>query len=972
MSEIDLQERFPEMRPVKSAPGLWTINGCGTSLYGSRDRDPETGTYVTTLCLTFVFIPLFAISSYRVALAPSQGWYFLGRVPLSGLAWAWNFAVAVCLAGAIGGGTFHVIYNSPDAIAARKFSEAEQKLENGKVVEAAEAFRSLRFGHSSKKSEALAKLETLHEHPKVQAASIDDLKRVLEIELLSHESKVEDPLEQAIYRVGLEKVKEDGLSDPENAANLISMLVPLAIDLETINEVSQPIYEALLTSEPDNVAFRGQLALIYESDSKLDQCRELLETHAEKLGESEGARILGQIWMSDGREDEALPLLEAYCESRLSALRKAEQSYDAAYEIARENVISQLQRGEAPQSFYDQYDSASEEGQIELVETIIATRLSEDVRLEGLRESYVEALSVVPAGMDLGMALLRKAQATKDAEEQRELLESAEETFFAVRSVMGDSDEFRLYLGQVNYWLGKFEEGKALFDALLTDNDRNPEYLTVVASLVRSVGRDAEARELAEEASEATEPGPRKFNIASFRAAMMTSLEDQIVWLERADPNDQRVIAGLFSAKGSLAQRDGKREQAQVLLRKSIDAFAQLEENAATLNNSGLVFIQLYQLVGETSDYVEGLRRLEKAIEFAPTDSTVRSNTAAIITSSIYRDLVNRFLGDVDWNRVVGGPSDRLLALLSHDRSSERVVGEAMSEHPRMSKATDLLQEVLVLAPKGASHYLELLELYRVTEDVDAIEQLRTRTLDAKPEVDYVYVKNLINKNDDHGVLVESLRTMTNAAWDALEVDDLNSPTKECLALHLTDRLAGLATFENVDRIDEAIGLLQRIYDERPSSGTENALHGLHLIRLHQSLISNNRQYAEIAEANGGRVPPSYLIVALINDQPTLRESIIEHPDFVASAEWLKKSILQDGGFVGTWSWAMLRHVEPELVDNHQESDERQRIRLASQDIERRTSRSPFTEALMEYWELQRSGEEAADLAFERLDSLGF
>jgi len=68
-------------------------------MYGSRDFDQETGTYVTSACLTVLFIPIFVIGSYRVADAPAEGWFssggwhVLGKVPLSPLAKGWNWTM---------------------------------------------------------------------------------------------------------------------------------------------------------------------------------------------------------------------------------------------------------------------------------------------------------------------------------------------------------------------------------------------------------------------------------------------------------------------------------------------------------------------------------------------------------------------------------------------------------------------------------------------------------------------------------------------------------------------------------------------------------------------------------------------------------------------------------------------------------------------------------------------------------------
>src|SRR5437764_240678 len=97
----DLSSRFPQLRPLSSAPSLSTVTGIGCMVYGRRDLDDETGTYVKTHWFTFLFIPVLALGAYRVADAP-PGWYFHGRVSLSPGAKAWNVGVLCLLLGLIG------------------------------------------------------------------------------------------------------------------------------------------------------------------------------------------------------------------------------------------------------------------------------------------------------------------------------------------------------------------------------------------------------------------------------------------------------------------------------------------------------------------------------------------------------------------------------------------------------------------------------------------------------------------------------------------------------------------------------------------------------------------------------------------------------------------------------------------------------------------------------------------------------
>jgi len=41
MSEFmeDLQQRYPEMKPISSAPTMFSVNGIGTACYGEADYD---------------------------------------------------------------------------------------------------------------------------------------------------------------------------------------------------------------------------------------------------------------------------------------------------------------------------------------------------------------------------------------------------------------------------------------------------------------------------------------------------------------------------------------------------------------------------------------------------------------------------------------------------------------------------------------------------------------------------------------------------------------------------------------------------------------------------------------------------------------------------------------------------------------------------------------------------------------------
>lgn len=110
-------------RPVKAAPSLVTLNGCGTMLFGSRDPWQD-GSYVATRFVTAAFIPLLPIDAWRVRPGEGSTYYFLAKEPLS--ATARNFR-RILLGGilALGVATqVHGWYTSPARAAAGRLDEA--------------------------------------------------------------------------------------------------------------------------------------------------------------------------------------------------------------------------------------------------------------------------------------------------------------------------------------------------------------------------------------------------------------------------------------------------------------------------------------------------------------------------------------------------------------------------------------------------------------------------------------------------------------------------------------------------------------------------------------------------------------------------------------------------------------------------------------------------------------------------------
>src|SRR3954454_19315683 len=222
-----LREKFPELRPVKRAPVLTTVNGIGLSMFGKRDADSETGTYVKTHCLCFIYIPLFALGAYRVADGPNRSWYFLGKTRLSSLARNWNLgllAVCVIVAALL---TEHSLTSSPEFQARRDLSKAAEVLAAGKPLEAATIYGRVAQGSASADlgrkglRESMARCIT-NDSPEQVAGAFHLLAS------LPKRVSMPEPVLPNAYEHGLALVDKFRANNPEGALDILQQVAPLA------------------------------------------------------------------------------------------------------------------------------------------------------------------------------------------------------------------------------------------------------------------------------------------------------------------------------------------------------------------------------------------------------------------------------------------------------------------------------------------------------------------------------------------------------------------------------------------------------------------------------------------------------------------------------------------------------------------------------------------------------------------------
>src|SRR5262249_38533263 len=288
-----------------------------------------------------------------------------------------------------------------------------------------------------------------------------------------------------LFEKGRDAAKKHADANPRAALAMLDTIQPLAKAEEELHDVRLVAFKSLLTKNPNDLDAASGLALVLESRGDFDGCEKLLAPHAQDLGDREGARILGQIHVNKGKFEEAYALLAPYTEKRLAQLRENEENLKRVVQQVDNDVLAELKQGRAMNFDIRAYRAANKDEQQRMVQDYLDNRLRDDPRFKNAQAALRGQRPVVQAAMDLGVVLLRRAQAEAKPETRKKELERAEKSFLAVRGVVGRDEGVRLGLGEVYYWLGKHAEGKKEFDDLLAAHERKTETVLLVAQTLR-------------------------------------------------------------------------------------------------------------------------------------------------------------------------------------------------------------------------------------------------------------------------------------------------------------------------------------------------------------------------------------------------------------------------------------------------------------------------------------------------------
>jgi hypothetical protein len=673
------------------------------------------------------------------------------------------------------------------------------------------------------------------------------------------------PLVPEAFQRGLALVEKAGPADPDSALKLLDTVALLEPKNESLPQRRIDLLRAVVQAQPTNITRVVELALTYEKAQRMKDCHELLLRHRDHLGSTEGARLLGQHLLQESQYEDAYRLLYPYVQARLTRLHTIEQSYTNAVSGTYRAAVAHLRYGKADQKFYADYDKASKAEKEEMVERFVQQWMQGDANYRRALEQLKDANQIVHVTLDLGIVQLNRAQGFTDPAQRKVELEAAEKSFLAIRGLAGETEEYRLFLGQVYYWLGRAAEGKDLFEQLLASKNRAYPSLMALSQALREVGEDKEARALLEEAYRTGSAGPQKFRAASLRAVVAKDVADKISWLERGDVAEVATQVALNSAKGEQAVEQGRKEAAAGFLRKAIAGYESLTKSAAVLNNTGLAYLTLYEVDGRPEELNRGLSLIEQAVAMAPGNSILMINTTQVLLARALMDLLR---DQLRFDLLKEQPNIEAFAFLYDNEAQRREMFQRLRANENMKKAMAYLDRALLLSPKSRSLYREQFYFQAAFEDQTELhklqQRLRTAQLDA---AEYQAESRESWDGAKDGEYLAKLETQIQRYEGLLQVDGVRQHpgTLEYVTVSLNNvRLAALP-YGGKSRPRDILRSAEAAYQARHSSATRTSLAAAQYACALETLNRQDPELDALIKRTARVLSPRYLTAFLLD-----------------------------------------------------------------------------------------------------------
>ena len=810
----------------------------------------------------------------------------------------------------VGGAGFWIYHQSPEQVAARQLQQAATAQASGQLRQAAELYTAVAESRIPVAPQGASGLRTLLDATRLQAVPGTDAARVLVLAQRVRAAGQAVMPPKDLLALGWTLADAYTAKDAAGAKAVLDAIAPIETDKTRLDTAADPLLARIVAADPRNTAAAVQYAELLERRRDCSRCEGLLTPHAAVLAGTEGARILGRIYAAKGQLDQSYALLQPYTADKLKVFSEREAKYRETVTSIEKSALETLRAGHAPQDFYVRYKAADESGQRELVNTYINERLGADASLKAQIQALRESSSIVPAALDLGIVTVQRATKLTDTAARNAQLTAAEKVFLSIRGAAGDTDGYRLYLGQVYYWLGKQDEGRKLFDELLKSHGRGYAILVNVAGLLRSVGALQDARSLVEEAYRVGKDKNEQWGAAHLRSVMHIDAEDELTWLERSDRSHGRVRASIHATRAQIAARRGDRAGARRDFQLAAAEYAKLPESTDQLNGSGLILLALYGLDGDPQHRDKALTQLDQALAMMPTDSILLLNNIAAIGSAGVAAIVGETI-DLPLMRTEGDLG--MLEFLHNDKASRDRVTAAVRDNAAVQKALSYAEKAILLAPRNPHSYSFAASLASMLEDSATSRALAARAQSA--QLDFGDIDRELKGRADGSTLQRDLETaagLTRQLHSLMQQPAVQrkAATWAVVADRWVRGQVAMLLWGQPVAMDAVVDVARKARSRHPSAGSLSTLMEALQGRAAQRLMNLNPAFAASVGRHGRLLDVSTLITLHLDEDTEFRRLALADADVLEVMSLVRERQSRYPDKTSTWSWLLLRHVD--------------------------------------------------------------
>ncbi|MBN8616929.1 MAG: hypothetical protein J0L92_40475, partial [Deltaproteobacteria bacterium] len=473
----------------------------------------------------------------------------------------------------------------------------------------------------------------------------------------------------------------------------------------------------------------------------------------------------------EGNVEDAVALLSHHVEARLPAFQSAQRAYHRAFDARTTELEAQVRSPYPPMELENQLRGVIDDAQgQQIVQGWFLAQLTNDSNLASLRATLDASSDVVGGVLQLAMLELRLGNDTTGEARDHHLRE-AERLFLAIRDQAEGLPSFHLGLGQVYHRLGRTAEGDAEIGQVLAMGQ--PALDLEAAYTYRDLGLQRQATEIAQRLYDAG-VAPQAQTAAMLMSLLASTLEDEELWLSRADQSNEFVQINLLQARARRTARDGDLRQADRLFGQVADRFLALSSHdQAALNNAAIAFEQRYECSGNAAHLARAVELMEQALRRAPESGITAANLAEILAYAGHVAVLDGFVHTRDLRLDASSAAELVDWLLSG--SQRDAVMAALREEPRLRRALEISRQAQVLSPQRTHAYQAELDAAERLDDAAALATLAERV-----------------------ARVSNLETASAAAdadrWARGELDATVRPTYDTAITTLTERASTLGS----------------------------------------------------------------------------------------------------------------------------------------------------------------------------------